>query len=62
LPNPFEFDVLFDAIERAEATRDDPGREAEEEELARNGDDWQLGRHGRDLQYRRAGRSHPTPA
>jgi len=33
IAKPFEFDVLFDAIERAEATRDDPGREAEEEDL-----------------------------
>ena len=33
IAKPFEFDVLFDAIERAEAARGDQGREAEEEDL-----------------------------
>jgi DNA-binding NtrC family response regulator len=33
IAKPFEFDVLFDAIERAEASRGDQGREAEEEDL-----------------------------
>jgi DNA-binding NtrC family response regulator len=33
IAKPFDFDVLFDAIERAEAARGDQGREAEEEDL-----------------------------
>ena len=33
IAKPFEFDVLFDAIERAEAARGDHGHEAEEEDL-----------------------------
>jgi DNA-binding NtrC family response regulator len=33
IAKPFEFDVLFDAIERAEAARGDQGHEAEEEDL-----------------------------
>jgi DNA-binding NtrC family response regulator len=33
IAKPFEFDVLFDAIERAEAARGDQGAEAEEEDL-----------------------------
>jgi DNA-binding NtrC family response regulator len=33
IAKPFEFDVLFDAIERAEAARGDQGREAAEEDL-----------------------------
>jgi two-component system response regulator HydG len=33
IAKPFEFDVLFDAIERAEAARNDQGREAKEEDL-----------------------------
>jgi two-component system response regulator HydG len=33
IAKPFDFDVLFDAIERAEAARNDQGREALEEEL-----------------------------
>ena len=33
IAKPFEFDVLFDAIERAEAARSDQGHEAEEEDL-----------------------------
>ena len=33
IAKPFEFDVLFDAIERAEAARGEQGREAEEEDL-----------------------------
>jgi len=32
IAKPFDFDVLFDAIERAEAARGDQGREAEEED------------------------------
>ena len=32
IAKPFEFDVLFDAIERAEAARGDQGHEAEEED------------------------------
>ena len=33
IAKPFDFDVLFDAIERAEAARGDQGHEAEEEDL-----------------------------
>jgi DNA-binding NtrC family response regulator len=33
IAKPFDFDVLFDAIERAEAARGDQGAEAEEEDL-----------------------------
>jgi DNA-binding NtrC family response regulator len=33
IAKPFDFDVLFDAIERAEAARNDQGIEAEEEDL-----------------------------
>jgi DNA-binding NtrC family response regulator len=33
IAKPFDFDVLFDAIERAEAARGDQGREAVEEDL-----------------------------
>jgi DNA-binding NtrC family response regulator len=33
IAKPFDFDVLFDAIERAEAARSDQGAEAEEEDL-----------------------------
>ncbi len=33
IAKPFDFDVLFDAIERAEAARGDQGLEAEEEDL-----------------------------
>ena len=33
IAKPFEFDVLFDAIERAEAARGEQGREAEEEDM-----------------------------
>jgi DNA-binding NtrC family response regulator len=33
IAKPFDFDVLFDAIERAEAARGDQGHEAEEENL-----------------------------
>jgi DNA-binding NtrC family response regulator len=33
IAKPFDFDVLFDAIERAEAARGEQGREADEEDL-----------------------------